>query len=183
MRKVSIVLLVGLMLIGGLSVGIYAQSTGSSADGSDVTANTKATTEINTIVALYVHGDVELGTLDSGSFDSDGNFSGLNALSSTNNTVKAFSNAESGYTVAVKVSENGVGDNSSYDLGDFKFSKDTTGSTSTYSSFSDTESSLNVINVSSPGSNTATVGYKYSPDKDDAPGTYKAELQYTISTK
>lgn len=189
MRKLSIVLLVGLMLVGGLAVGVSAQSDGGSAsnnaapDGtvSDATVNTNATAQINTIVALYVHSGVSLGTLDSDKYNFDsGTWSGLGELKSTGNTVKAFSNTA--YTVKVEASNATDSSYENFDMADFEFSSDTTG-TPTWAPFGSTGTKLSVIDAgASAGLVTKSVGYKYSPDASDTPGQYKAVLTYTIST-
>lgn len=179
MRKVSIFLLVGLMLVGGLAVGVSANNDGGSASNneapsgpvSDATVNTNATAQINTIVALYVHSGVSLGTLDSGSW------SGLEELKNTDNTVKAFSNVA--YTVQVEASN--VSGKKDFDMDKFKFSSDTTDAP-TWKAFSSTGNKLSVIDATSAGLETRKVGYKYSPDASDEPGQYKAQLTYTIST-
>ena len=198
MRKLSIVLLVGLMLIGGLSVGIYAQSDNASETAqnatpdssvTDGTVSTNAEAQINTIVALYVHGNVNLGTLDSASFDSStGDWNGLDALESTDgNTVKAFSNAA--YTVSVKISDNGVNHSDFQDLGDFKFTADADADSISWSAFGGTGdgNSIEVFDTNDGASigsvNSTNVGYKYVVDSADSPGTYDADLTYTISTK
>ena len=192
MRKVSIFLLVGLMLIGGLSVGVYAQSGGSNSnnaapDGqvSDTTVDTNATAQINTIVALYVHSGVSLGTLDSDKYNfNNGTWSELGELKNTDNTVKAFSNVA--YTVKVEASNVSSGNFENFDMGDFKFSND---NGSSWTAFSSTGNKLSVIDSDASGSGsstkgliTKTVGYKYLPDASDTPGNYKATLTYTIST-
>ena len=194
MRKLSIVLLVGLMLIGGLSVGIYAQSDNASETAqnatpdssvTDGTVSTNAEAQINTIVALYVHSGVSLGTLDSDKYNfNNGTWSELGELKNTDNTVKAFSNVA--YTVKVEASNVSSGNFENFDMGDFKFSND---NGSSWTAFSSTGNKLSVIDSDASGSGpdtkgfiTKSVGYKYLPDASDTPGQYKATLTYTIST-
>jgi len=195
MRKVSIFLLVGLMLVGGLSVGVYAQnnnggsaSNNGATDGtvSDATVNTNATAQINTIVALYVHSGVSLGELtsDKYNFNSSGTWSELGELENINNTVKAFSNVT--YTVEVEANHVSGDTYEDFDMGDLKFSND---NGSSWTAFSSTGNKLSVIDSDASGSGpdtkgfiTKSVGYKYLPDASDTPGEYKATLTYTIST-
>jgi|GEM_PF-4234915 len=187
MRKLSIVLLVGLMLIGGLSVGIYAQSSSTAdsaneAAASNVEATVSADAEIGvkTIAAIYIdHGSVDLGVLDSSKLtidDSDASLGNLTPVDDPSFNVYAYANQA--YTVSVE--PDSASAFSGLD-GQLQIDTDAGGSWSDLWTGS-SKSSVGVINGNAGNYNSQEIDYRYKPSKTDTPGSYTATLNYTVST-
>ena len=204
MRKLSIVLLVGLMLIGGLSVGVYAQDSsdsakddvGSSEDipaalegDSNVSVNTDVSVNINTIAALYIdHTNVTLGTLDSADFtmsngESNSGWGDTKLTSDGDLTVYAYSNDSSGYSVSVGATAGGSTDSWSNLSGVLEIDYNDDDSYESLYDGSSFKTIDDVINETDAGFSNTGVSYQYDPDAGDQPGSYTAELTYTIATK
>ena len=194
MRKLSIVLLVGLMLIGGLSVGVYAQTPPDATNGStaenttDATpsssdpspaANTYASAQINTIAAIYVHKTVDLGTLSATEYTIGSGYD-TDVLKSTGNTIKAYANDN--YEVTVSASQVSSNNNDrDFDMSRFKFKGGSENVSWKAFDQGSGGTSIKLIDKSSGGLTNTSVGYKYEPNETDKPGNYKAQLQYTVS--
>jgi len=176
MRKVSI-LLVGLMLIAGLAVGSSAVTNPTDASGISADVNMNASLEVNTIVALYVHSDVSFDQIDSSdvSFDGSGNFTNLSELTVSNNTIKAFANTD----LAVTVSASNTG-GQNFDFTRFKIKGGDLGSWTPFESNGSAQTPT--VLDKGPGLHTASVDYKYIPNETDSPGSYTAQLTYTVSS-
>ncbi len=191
MRKLSIVLLVGLMLIGGMSLGVLAQEASESADhdGGDLSEASvnrpEVTIGINKLAAIYVdHESVTLETLSSVSIDEEnGELDDLSTLNPTaENTdfnVYAYANVE--YDVQIDVVED------SSDTSDLNgnLGVDVDADEDSWKDVI-SEGSSQTVNVVTEKSATEflsrSVNYRYEPDKNDTPGEYSVQLQYTIST-
>ena len=178
MRKLSIVLLVGLMLIGGLSVGVYAATGG--ATGGDATADVTANVNANTIAAIYIpsnHTTVNLGNITADKYNvqaetwtnltSDNGGSGYN--------VYAFTNSTSGLQIKVKASTSSI--DSLADLQIKTSGGDPSGS------FMGLDSERSLYSNSSAGRDSIEdIEYQYVPDVNDDPDvTYSATLTYTVT--
>ena len=189
MRKLSIVLLVGLMLVAGLTVGVgYAQESkdgdiGSGTTGDIVsTSTTTANLTVKQIAAIYVSdASVNLGNLSANNYDFSGGTGTWTPLESDAFTVAAYSNASNGFAVNVTASWSG---SYSQDISDLKISgAELTGESGR--SWSGLSSSNTELFKGS--SNTVEtyddVKLKYVPDKDDKPGSYTANVTYTVATQ
>jgi len=166
MRKLF-VLIVGLMLIGGLSVGVYSASV------SPATAPT-ASIGVNTIAAIYIdHSTVNLGTLTSADYDAETNT--WDSLEATGFNVHAYANAT--YTVDVEVNSAPGGLN-----GDLKIDVSQDDSWDNLISGGSASGKVNIFDSVAAGYRTATFDYKYVPANADTPGDYTTSLIYTVST-
>lgn len=167
MRKLSI-LLVGLMLIAGLTVGAVA-------DDSDPEETVDATFDIESIALLQIgESDVDLGTLESDDYSIDDGWDDVDNLESEDHEIKAFANFD--YEVTVEGSDDG--DKSLTDTDDFQMK----GGDLDYSSIIDSSEEL----VSPDGGTLKEVddiGYRYAPNSEDEPGDYKVTVTYTLSTQ
>ncbi len=176
MRKLSIVLLVGLMLIGGMSLGVYAQV--SDVQEGDATADVGVNLDANTIAAIYIpsaHTSVNLGTIGSGLYDSAND--SWSALTDGNTyTVKAYTNSTSGLTVSVSASTSSI--DSLADLQIKTSGGDPSGD------FVGLDSDRNLVSTSEAGlEEIDDIQYQYMPDFQDNPGSsYSATLTYTVSS-
>ena len=190
MRKLSIVLLVGLMLIGGMSVGIYAQqppeassdsaATNESGESAGTTASASAVTyasaTVKTIAAIYVHKTVNLGELTSSDYTIGSGYT-ADVLKDTGNTIKAFANKK--YEVTVSASQaSSTNNDRNFDMDRLKIN----GGSEDLNWTAFSSSTIKPIDTTSGGLTNTTVGYKYVPDSSDKPGNYKAELTYTVTT-
>ncbi len=186
MRKVSIFLLVGLMLIGGLAVGASAQNSavgdnsddGVSKASASVSANTDIT--INTVAAIYLdHSSVTLQPLTSDNVNMDtespGNNPTLDTLSSQGSGYNVYAYANAGYDVTVGVDGDAPGGlNGNLQI------QDSDG----WENVIDTGSaaSTTVISGSAGAYNSQALDYQYVPSLDDTPDSYTVSLTYTVST-
>jgi len=191
MRKVSIVLLVGLMLIGGLSVGVYAARGNGNSGNTDsagstvvdgVEVNPDVSIGVETIAVLYIpssHTSVDLGDITSSLYNPSSD-KWDNLTNSSTYTVKAFSNDTDGYTVTVSASKSGS--SSSFGLEDLQMQGGALGTTN--SDWKGLDSNQKVIDQSSAGAvSYSDIDYRYKPDNSDEPGSYTANLTYTLATK
>ena len=165
MRKVSI-LLVGLMLIAGLSVGVIAAESDSHSADANITINSIALLQVN-------HDSVNLGTLKPSDYTIDDGWQ-IDSLESDELTVKAFANFD--YAITVKGED--TGDKSLSSSDNFKMK----GADLGYSSVIGSSQEL----VSKDGGTNATwndIRYKYIPNVNDEPGSYKVTVTYTLSSQ
>lgn len=193
MRKVFIVLLVGLMLIGGLSVGVYAQSgdENSPADenanyptsGVEASVTTDASMDVKTIAAIYVdHTSVNLGDLDSNMINSfDDNGVSLNNLTPDSSGFNVYAYANVAYSVSVEPN-----DSSSFSglKGQLQIDKTPGGESSNWNDLwtGSSISSVSLIDGDAGVVEEKAVDYRYKPSQEDTPGQYSTTLTYTIST-
>ncbi len=165
MRKLSI-LLVGLMLIAGLSVGVIADDSDSHSADANITINSIALLQVN-------HESVNLGTLEQDDYTIDGGWQ-IDSLESDELTVKAFAN----FDYAITVEGEDTGSKSLSNTDNFKMK----GADLSYSSVIGSSQEL----VSKDGGTNATwedIGYKYEPNVNDEPGSYQVEVTYTLSSQ
>jgi len=176
MRKLSI-LLVGLMLIAGLAVGGSSATNPADASSTEADLNMNASLTVNTIVALYVHSDITFDQIDSSdvSFDGSGSFTNLSELTVSDKTIKAFANTD----LAVTVSASNTG-SQNFDFSRFKIKGGDLGSWTPFESSSSAQTPT--VLDKGPGLHEASVSYKYIPDETDSPGSYTAQITYTVSS-
>ncbi len=169
--------LVGLGLLVGLLVGASAA----------IAIGESATTHVvwtagGSWIQLTAHDDVDLGTISEPDEELE---------DTSGNNVQVKTNNGDGFVLTVKATATGIPDGFPGDLlADFEWKvanapggPHVSDVQETYTVFSGLDDPMTVGRSSKPGTTTFGMGYKYSSDEDDIPGSYTITLEYTATAQ
>lgn len=182
MRKLFTFVLVGLMLIGGLSLGVYADNPDYGENSDHGVASASVTSDVGvdiyTIAAIYLdHSSVTLDPLTSEAVTIDDSSASLDdtILSSDGSDYNVHAYANASYSVTVGLNgeaPDGLNGNLQVSGSDDWGNVIDGGSSAT----------TTVLSGDAGAYNSQAVDYQYIPTLADTPGSYTVTLTYTVST-